>query len=107
MLGCGPGPDSEPPTKHPPVRAVLPFARVRLGPARHIIDPMAVIQSRLTVARKDAFLAELTKHGIVARAARAASPHSSGGCVMTFESVGSRDRVDAEFAGRGKPAQFR
>ena len=45
----------------------------------------------LTPARKDAFLAELGRHGIVARAARAASPQTSSGAVSTFKDERRRD----------------
>ena len=49
----------------------------------------------LSADRRSSFLAELARHGIVARAARAASPHSSTGCVKTFRDERARN---AEFA---------
>lgn len=49
----------------------------------------------MTDERKAAFLGELAEHGVVARAARAASPHSEDGCVMSFRD--ERDR-DPDFA---------
>jgi hypothetical protein len=51
----------------------------------------------LSIERKAAFLAELSRHGIASRAARAASPHtgSPSGCLSTFKDA----RVnDPEFA---------
>lgn len=52
---------------------------------------------KLTNRRKRAFLAELARHGILVRAARAASPRASAryGAVQTFKD--ERDR-DPEFA---------
>lgn len=50
---------------------------------------------RLTPKRKELFLAELAEHGIVARAARAASPGSLRGALRTFRDHRLRD---AEFA---------
>lgn len=54
---------------------------------------------RLTDRRKRVFLAELARHGILVRAARAASPRASSryGAVQTFKD--ERDR-DPEFAGQ-------
>lgn len=49
----------------------------------------------LTDQRKATFLAELGRHGILMRAARAASPHSTTGAATTF--VEARRR-DPEFA---------
>ncbi|MEA3002311.1 MAG: hypothetical protein QOH81_1099 [Sphingomonadales bacterium] len=51
----------------------------------------------LSIERKAAFLAELSRHGISTRAARAASPHSPSpsGCLSTFKDERQRD---AEFA---------
>ena len=46
---------------------------------------------KLTEQRKAAFLAELARHGIVARAARAASPHSARGAVQTFRDLRAGD----------------
>jgi hypothetical protein len=48
---------------------------------------------RLTRARRETFLAELARHGIVARAARAASPHSTvrDGAVSTFRQERARN----------------
>lgn len=56
-----------------------------------------VMQSKLTERRKQVFLAELARHGIRARAARAASPRASSryGAIQTF--VDERNR-DPEFA---------
>ena len=48
-------------------------------------------QVELTSERKATFLAELARHGIVVRAARAASPHSARGCVMSFRDERGRD----------------
>ncbi len=45
----------------------------------------------LSPERKAAFLAELARHGIVMRAARAASPHSPGGASTTFNDERQRD----------------
>lgn len=45
----------------------------------------------LTPERKAAFIAELSRHGIVMRAARAASPHSSAGAATTFQDERQRD----------------
>ncbi len=53
----------------------------------------------LTPDRKATFLAELARHGIVARAARAASPHSERGCIMSFRDERQRDEgFGAEWA---------
>ena len=52
---------------------------------------MERIQNALTAARKQRFLEELASHGIVARAARAASPNSVGFCVSTFRDARNRD----------------
>ncbi len=46
---------------------------------------------KLTEDRKRTFLAELARHGIVARAARAASPHSERGCINSFRDERERD----------------
>lgn len=45
----------------------------------------------LTPERKAAFLAELARHGIANRAARAASPGSTGGSMTTFKDARQRD----------------
>jgi hypothetical protein len=45
----------------------------------------------LSNERKAAFLAELARHGIAMRAARAASPHSATGCLSTFADERQRD----------------
>ena len=45
----------------------------------------------LSTDRKAAFLAELARHGIVMRAARAASPHSPSGCQSSFQDERNRD----------------
>lgn len=47
----------------------------------------------LSVERKAAFLAELARHGIASRAARAASPHtdSPSGCLSTFKDARGSD----------------
>jgi hypothetical protein len=52
---------------------------------------------RLTACRKKVFLAELARHGILVRAARAASPRASSqyGAVQTFKDERGRDE---EFA---------
>jgi len=47
-------------------------------------------EQSLTPERLEVFLAELRKHGVVARAARAASPHAKGSCVGPF--FGERER---------------
>lgn len=49
----------------------------------------------LTAERKAAFIAELARHGIAMRAARAASPQSSAGALSTFKDERHRD---TEFA---------
>ena len=56
---------------------------------------MAAIQSKLTDARKNAFLAELEAHGIVARAARTASPHTKNGATQSFYDERVRDELFA------------
>lgn len=58
---------------------------------------LPAMQSKLTERRKRVFLAELARHGIIVRAARAASPRASSqyGAVRTFKD--ERDR-DEEFA---------
>lgn len=45
----------------------------------------------LSAERKAAFLAELARHGIVIRAARAASPGSAAGAMTTFKDARERD----------------
>lgn len=47
----------------------------------------------LSIERKAAFLAELSRHGIATRAARAASPHteSPSGCLSTFKDARAND----------------
>jgi hypothetical protein len=45
----------------------------------------------LTPDRKAAFIVELGRHGIAARAARAASPQSSNGALSTFKDERQRD----------------
>jgi hypothetical protein len=47
----------------------------------------------LSIERKAAFLAELSRHGIATRAARAASPHSESpsGCLSTFKDARAND----------------
>ena len=45
----------------------------------------------LNADRKATFLAELSRHGITMRAARAASPHSATGCLSTFADERQRD----------------
>lgn len=54
-------------------------------------------QAGLTAQRKQLFLEELERHGVIARAARAASPHSTSknGCLQTFYDERARN---AEFA---------
>lgn len=51
------------------------------------------MQTKLTDRRKKVFLAELARHGIIVRAARAASPRASGqyGAVRTFKDERERD----------------
>lgn len=71
---------------------VVPFARAKTCDNRS----MSAIQTKLTDARKTAFLEELELHGVVARAARAASPHSKRGCVQSF--YDERER-NPDFAG--------
>ena len=46
---------------------------------------------QLSPERVATFLAELARHGIVSRAARAASPHSTNGCVMSFRDLRGSD----------------
>lgn len=48
-------------------------------------------QEPLTAKRKALFLAELAKHGVVARAARVASPNSLTGACATFREEAKRD----------------
>lgn len=59
--------------------------------------------TKLTARRKKLFLAELARHGILVRAARAASPRASGryGAKQTF--LDERDR-DPEFAAQWQEA---
>lgn len=45
----------------------------------------------MTPERKAAFLAELARHGIASRAARAASPGSAAGAMTTFKDARDRD----------------
>lgn len=45
----------------------------------------------LSANRKQAFLAELSKHGVAIRAARAASPGSTTGALTTFKDERARD----------------
>ena len=45
----------------------------------------------LSDERKAAFVAELSRHGIVMRAARAASPHAATGALSTFQDERQRD----------------
>lgn len=54
-------------------------------------------QAELSAQRKQLFLEELERHGVIARAARAASPHSTSknGCLQTFYDERARN---AEFA---------
>lgn len=54
-----------------------------------------VPQAALTEERKEVFLSELRRHGIVNAAARAASPHASGTCSASFYAL---RRSDPEFA---------
>ena len=51
----------------------------------------------LSDERKAGFLAELSRHGIASRAARAASPHTEcpSGCLSTFKDERQRDPVFA------------
>jgi len=58
---------------------------------------VSAMQSKLTERRKRVFLAELARHGIIVRAARAASPRASSkyGAVRTFADERQRD---ADFA---------
>ena len=51
---------------------------------------------KLTPERKALFIAELTKHGCIIRAARAASPHSEHGCKKSFREERDRDPAFAE-----------
>ena len=77
------------PSTFPPF---APFARMRDAPVPDMIPlSMERIQHALTDARKQAFLEELAAHGIVARAARAASPNAAGYCVSTFRDARNRD----------------
>jgi len=64
---------------------------------------VSAMQTKLTERRKKVFLAELARHGIIVRAARAASPRASGqyGAVRTFKD--ERDR-DPEFAAQWQEA---
>jgi len=50
----------------------------------------------LNADRKATFLAELSRHGIAMRAARAASPHSVTGCLSTFADERERDPAFAQ-----------
>lgn len=47
----------------------------------------------LSADRKATFLAELSRHGITMRAARAASPHSATGCLSTFTRLKYEDAL--------------
>jgi hypothetical protein len=49
----------------------------------------------LSANRKQAFLAELSKHGVAIRAARAASPGSTTGALTTFKDERARDEAFA------------
>jgi hypothetical protein len=48
-------------------------------------------QFRMTEARKETFLLELARHGLVTIAAKAASPHSKNGCHVSFYEERDRD----------------
>src|SRR5690606_22746154 len=72
--------------------AVSVLAR-RPAPSPPILPPMQPDEQPLTPERLEIFLAELRKHGVVARAARAASPHAKGSCVGPF--FGERERNPA------------
>ena len=50
---------------------------------------------RLSRQRKERFLQELAEHGVVARACRAASPHSRAGCIETFRGARATDEAFA------------
>ena len=54
-----------------------------------------VPQAALTEERKEVFLSELRRHGIVSAAARAASPHAKGTCAPSFYIL---RKNDPEFA---------
>ena len=69
--------------------------RERQDPSR------AHAKQRLTKDRKQRFLEELARTGIIAEAARLASPHAKAGAISTFYS--ERDR-DPEFAAAWKDA---
>jgi hypothetical protein len=55
----------------------------------------------LSPERKAAFVAELARHGIAMRAARAASPHTASGALSTFT---DERRRDPEFAAQWEEA---
>lgn len=46
---------------------------------------------KMTSARKEKFLEELAIHGLVTKAAKAASPHSANGCHTSFKEERGRD----------------
>ena len=52
-------------------------------------------QEPLTAKRRALFLTELARHGVFARAARVASPHTATGACASFRELARRD---AEFA---------
>ena len=60
------------------------------------VEKTAAMKLAMTGERKAAFLGELAQHGVVARAARSASPHSEDGCVQSFRDERERDEVFAE-----------
>ena len=62
-------------------RRVLCGRQLFFRMARHPLSP----------ERKATFIAELSRHGIAMRAARAASPHSPTGCYTTFSDERERD----------------
>lgn len=49
------------------------------------------VQQAVSPARQEVFLRELALHGVWARAARAASPHSAYGASRSFRSLAERD----------------
>lgn len=75
---------------HPAGLVVTPFGATETCDNEGV---MASNQRPLTDARKKAFLEELELHGVIARAARAASTHSKTGCVQSFYDERVRDEV--------------
>lgn len=56
-----------------------------------VLKELALVRSLVADAYEETLLAELSRHGITMRAARATSPHSAMGCPSTFADERQRD----------------